>query len=250
MSNSKLFKQIDSTILEFCDVIAKKYKLNKNDIFSLWNDESNDEVASTTSAVSTKKEVVAMELTREKVNTSSKEVLMAFCKSVGIKQSGKKEEIVIRLMEWLDKNEGNTSVASTTSAKPVVSSKKSSSKNTPAPPVLSSITEKVGSVEIRKNKFGNYEHFESGLVFNNESKNAIGRQNNSTGKIDSLTPKDIELCKKFKFKYIIPENLSTDKGLNSVKVEDVDDEEEEELDEEDIEEEEEDLEAEVDLEDD
>jgi len=250
MSNSKLFKQIDSTILEFCDVIAKKYKLNKNDIFSLWNDESNDDVASTTSAVSTKKEVVAMELTREKVNTSSKEVLMAFCKSVGIKQSGKKEEIVIRLMEWLDKNEGNTSVASTSAAKPAVSSKKSSSKNAPTSQVLSSITEKVGTVEIRKNKFGNYEHFETGLVFNNESKNAIGRQNNSTGKIDSLTPKDIELCKKFKFKYIIPENLSTDKGLNSVKVEDVDDEEEEELDEEDIEEEEEELEAEVDLEDD
>ena len=130
MSNSKLFKQIDSTILEFCDVIAKKYKLNKTEIFALWNDESNDEVASTTSAVSSKKEAfVAMTLTREKVNTSSKEVLMAFCKSKGIKQSGKKDEIMQRLFEWLDKNEGSedTAIPVVASAKPSVSSKKSSS---------------------------------------------------------------------------------------------------------------------------
>jgi hypothetical protein len=58
------------------------------------------------------------------------------------------------------------------------------------------------------------------------------------------------MCKKYKFKYTIPENLSTDKGLSNIKVEDVDDEDEEELDEEDIEEEEEDLETEIDLEED
>lgn len=49
-----------------------------------------------------KKEVV--ELTVEKANTSTKDFLMAFCKSKGLKQSGTKDEVLKRVLEHLDKN--------------------------------------------------------------------------------------------------------------------------------------------------
>ena len=240
--SSKLIKQIDSSIFDFCDIVAKKYKLSQSELFKLWN---GDEVSSSSSSSSKSKESSdvepAMELTREKILSSTKDVLMAFCKSKNVKQSGKKEEIVERLLGLLnDDVKTESKPVQTKTTKPVQSS---------TPAVLVKIAEKAGTPEIRKNKFGNYEHFESGLVFNNDTKMAIGHQN-SNGKVDSLTDNNIEMCKKYKFKYTLPENLSVDKGLNNVKVEDVDDEDEDELDEDDIEEEEEDLETEVDLEDD
>jgi hypothetical protein len=235
---SKLLNQIDAFIFDFCDVIATKYKLNKNDLYKIWKEENeSDEKSSSPSKVENKKPEV-FELTREKINTATKDMLVAFCKAKGVKQSGKKEEVVKRLLDLLEKEEKNPSSSSTpkkeTVSKPVSSQ------------ILNSISEKKDVIEIRKNKFGNMEHFESGLVFKDSL--AIGTQNQN-GKIDSLTDKSIELCKKFKFKYNLPENLNVDKGLNSVKVEELD-EDEEELDEDDIEEDEEDLENEVDLEDD
>ena len=46
-----------------------------------------------------------------------------------------------------------------------------------------------------------------GLVFSKLDKNVIGKQNED-GTIIELTKNDIELCNKFKFKYILPENLN------------------------------------------
>jgi len=237
--SSKLFKQIDSSVLEFCDIVAKKYKLNQTELFKLWN---GDEISVSSKSKESSDVEPAMELTREKILSSTKDVLMAFCKSKNVKQSGKKEEIIERLLGLLNDD-------TKTESKPVQSKTVKSAVASSIPAVLVKVAEKAGTPEIRKNKFGNYEHFESGIVFNNETKMAIGHQN-ANGKVDSLTDNDVETCKKYKFKYTLPENLSVDKGLNNVKVEDVDDEDEDELDEDDIEEEEEDLEAEVDLEED
>lgn len=241
---AKLVKLIDTFILDFCDVIAKKYKLNKNDLFALWKEEndSDEKESSSTSPSKVEKPTSPLKLTREKINIATKDMLVAYCKAKGVKQSGKKEEVVKRLLDLLEKEEK-------TEKKEEVIEKSSSSSKSSSLQILKSISEKTEKIEIRKNKFGNMEHFETSLVFDKESSYVIGVQN-TNGKIDSLTDKTIELCKKFKFKYNLPENLSVDKGLNSVKVEELDEEDEEELDEDDIEEEEEDLENEIDLEDD
>ena len=237
---SKLSKQIDSTILEFCETISQKFGLNKMDVYALWSDEQMPTSSSPKSEKSDKPADVT-EMTPEKVLTCTKDYLMAYCKSKGLKQSGKKEEIIQRVLESL---KASTSVST---ASPAVKTSKSKA-SAPVPPVLASVAEKSGTLEIRKNKFGNEEHFESGLVFNKETKMVIGKQN-PNGKLESLTDKDIETCKKYKFLYKLPENLSVDKGLQNVKVDELDEEDEEELDEDDIEEEE-DLDNEVELEDD
>ena len=253
---SKLSKQIDSTILEFCETISQKFGLNKMDVYALWSDDqapvSSSSSSSSSSQSSEKAEKTASadvsEMTPEKVLTCTKDYLMAYCKSKGLKQSGKKEEIIQRVLDSL-KASGSSS-SSSASASPAVKASTSKSKaSAPTAPVLASVAEKSGTLEIRRNKFGNEEHFESGLVFNKETKMVIGKQN-PNGKLDSLTDKDIETCKKYKFLYKLPENLSVDKGLQNVKVDELDEEDEEELDEDDIEEEEEDLDNEVDLEDD
>ena len=248
---SKLSKQIDSTILEFCETIAQKFGLNKMDVYALWSDDQApvSSSSSSSSQSSEKAEKTASadvtEMTPEKVLTCTKDYLMAYCKSKGLKQSGKKEEIIQRVLDSL-----KASGSSSASASPAVKTSASKSKaSAPTVPVLASVAEKSGTLEIRRNKFGNEEHFESGLVFNKETKMVIGKQN-PNGKLESLTDKDIETCKKYKFLYKLPENLSVDKGLQNVKVDELDEEDEEELDEDDIEEEEDDLDNEVDLEDD
>ena len=107
-------------------------------------------------------------------------------------------------------------------------------------PVIRSVKERTAELAIRKNKFGNFEHSQTGLVFNTESKMVYGRQVDD-GKIADLTSDDIELCKKYKFPFKIPENLNTSKSLDDVKIEDL---EEEVLDEDDLEDEDEDVEEE------
>ena len=101
--------------------------------------------------------------------------------------------------------------------------------------------EKIPTIQIKRNSHGNFEHTDSGLVINNISKKAYGRQNKD-GSIAELTPSDIDLCHKYKFAYDIPENLNKKTNIDD------DEEEDDELEEVD-EEVDADLEAEDEIED-
>jgi hypothetical protein len=72
---------------------------------------------------------------------------------------------------------------------------------------------------------------QTGLVFNTD-KMVYGKQKDDD--IIPLTPEDIELCKKYKFMYKLPENLNVSKNLDDIKIDEV--EEEEDLDDDDLEE--------------
>jgi hypothetical protein len=136
-------------------------------------------------------------------------MLAGMCKKVGLKQSGKKEELYKRLMDFL-----------TTNPKPEVSQKKpSASSKKEDPPVIKSVKERTAELAIRKNSHGNFEHVATGLVFNTD-KLVYGKQSQD-GSVITLTVDDIELCKKYKFPFKVPENLNTSKNLDDVKVEEM-----------------------------
>ena len=118
-------------------------------------------------------------------------------------------------------------------AKPTTKAKKETKDSS----VVSKIKESTPSLVIKKNKHGNYEHVETGLVLDKDTKEVYGRQTDS-GVVD-LTAEDVETCKKFTFKVRLPQTISKKK-------EDVEEnaDEEEQEEEEDVEEEVEDEEEE------
>lgn len=207
MSSSKF----DSIMREFCDTLARKFNLNANEVFSVWSGTSSTPASSPASpkiTASTSSDPDT-EITREKIMASNKDMLAAMCKKKGLKMSGKKEELVQRLVDSLANDQK-------TDKKPEPKKKESTA------PIIKSINERTAELAIRKNKFGNFEHSQTSLVFNTD-KLVYGRQMED-GKVNDLTADDIELCKKYKFPYKIPENLNTAKNMDDVKIEDIEDE--------------------------
>jgi hypothetical protein len=138
----------------------------------------------------------------------NKKELQEICKSKNLPVSGTKNDIIIRIM-------GNIKPKT----QPTISS---NNKKTSSPPsVIKKLVEKIPTIQIRKNNFGNFEHSETKIIFNNVTKRAYGKQNDD-GTVSELSHEDIDICHKYKFAYDIPENL--DKKGN------IDDDNDEELD--------------------
>lgn len=216
---------LEGLINDFCDKLAIKFNLDPQQIREVWAAKSHTPSQSVQHSPSHSPSRVSdspdTEITREKILSGSKDMLVAMCKKAGVKVTGKKEELMQRLTEFLaNKNDKKV--------EPKVEKKVEKGDQ----PVIRSVKERTAELAIRKNKFGNFEHTQTGLVFNTENKMVYGRQVDD--KIVDLTVDDIELCKKYKFPYKIPENLNTSKNLDDIKIEDL---EEEVLDEDDLEDE-------------
>ena len=218
MSFSSTF---DSMINDFCKTLSVKYKLDHTEVYSLWSSSphsssSSSPHSSSSSAHQTndknEKEDSSIAITHETISSATKDMLAGMCKKVGLKQSGKKEELYKRLMDFLTTNPKAEVVA-----KKAATSSSSSKKEDP--PVIKSVKERTAELAIRKNSHGNFEHVATGLVFNTD-KMVYGKQAED-GNVDSLTIDDIELCKKYKFPFKVPENLNTSKNLDDVKVEEM-----------------------------
>ncbi len=176
-------------------------------------------------------------VTPETVTKMTKPELSGVCKSRGLKVSGTRQDLIDRILEDLKKGDSSSSTAPSSSSsaakKQTTLTKAGVLKKEAATSVLKKIASTAPTLQIKRNKFGNYEHADTGLVFDKEDKMVIGKQGDD-GNIYELDDEDIENCKRFKFNYTIPENLDSRKtGLDDVKVEEVD----EELGEEDFEEE-------------
>ena len=230
-------------IEEFCKKLSVQYNLDEKEVYSLWtekkvkdsteekSDKNKEEKPKTSSSkpaeTENKEEKTkpvsgekSSEITSEHISNpkTTRDMLVAMCKAKGIKQSGKKDELVARLLESISSSNINSDVV------PIkVTIPKGTEKS-----VIKTI--KPSSLTIRKNSAGNFEHFETHLVFGLD-KIVYGTQTD-IGVVD-LTDSDIENCRKFKFTYKIPENLNNSKSLNDIKVEEIDDDD---VDDEDIEE--------------
>ena len=83
------------------------------------------------------------------------------------------------------------------------------SENTYKNKVLDNISKQTTAIEIRRNIFNNFEHKDTGFIFNSKTKCVIGKQN-IDGSVSALTKEDISTCNQYNFNYDIPENLNTD----------------------------------------
>ena len=119
--------------------------------------------------------------------------LKAICTVRGVKKSGKKIDIIARLL-----------------GQEVVATKKTATKaktkaKTSQPKILTALA--PVSINVKQNKNGDYVHQATGLVVCKETKKVIGKEAEE-GYVE-LTKEDIDLCHKFKLDYEIPDNLGT-----------------------------------------
>ena len=210
---------IRSCIEKYVSEISTVYNLDKNDLMKLWDGES------------VKPETKQQD--KDLLKLSKKE-LLDLCKIKGIKCSASKSkpDIISCL------NDGtNTSIKSV--FKPV---------SKPTDNIIKKLEVARPEILIKKNDFGNMEHFETHFVFDSKTRKVIGKQGED-GKIIDISKDDINTCNKYKFEYTIPENLNTgeedDGDLELNQSTKVDEDEYEEIEEE-VDEDEEEIEIELD----
>lgn len=223
---NEINEKINNTVSKFIHLISEKYSLDYDELYTEWNSTGNLRVNASIKAMISKEDEKSSpkQATKPspkpspkqatKPNTSSKlnisnaelslqtvDVLKGMCKDRGLKCSGKKSELIERL-------KGTDSVNNTEShekAKEETKVKVQTNKSKSVPDIFKNI-EKT-QIAIRRNNFGNYEHDETGFLFN-DIKKVYGVQQED-GSIRCINKEDIDLCNKYKFSYIIPENLNT-----------------------------------------
>ena len=209
-------------IKTFINKVSDKYDIDKTELEGLWEGEelkSSNPVSKPKKIVKELKEStkIDQDLNPDVLLKCNKAELIALCKTHGKKCSGTKSVLINRL---LGKDEADESVKSKTKI-----TKQEVVKDVP---VIKKLTANIPNILIRRNKFNNYEHPETSLIFDNETKLVIGKQKDD-GTIDQLTEDDIDQCNAFKFKFKIPSDLDQKLNLGDVKVDELSEDEEKEL---------------------
>ena len=189
---------VNSVVQKYIENVAKRYNLDKKDLYNIWS-------GGIDSGIIVKQEEPEDDDFARFMKCSVKE-LKDLCKKSDKKYSGSKSLLVGRLLE-----------------KEV--------KSIPKPEnIVKQIQKKVPIIQLRRNKYGNFEHPETNFVFvlkKGDEKEVIGKQiYDEQGTVADLIAEDFELCKKFKFRYILPDNLDkNDNNLDDVSVDELDSDE-------------------------
>ena len=200
-------KCIYENIEKYNKLINEKYEIPYEELMNLFFNTNDDkEVIKKTE----KTEDNSNEDRIKEVKKKSKSELQKMCQEINHSDKGKKDELIARIIK------GKVET------------------------VIDRIRTSITSIIVKKNKFDNYEHVHSGLVFNKNTKCVIGKQDHNTGNVLSLNEDDIEICKQYKFKFNIPKNLNQDDDGDEEILDIEDDDEELEDEDDEIEEEEED----------
>lgn len=215
---------INDEIGNFINTIASKC-LDKKELIDIWNKKdfsnillNNSKAVSLVGSPNTIK-------TDSTLLKLSKSELVELCKSKGLKVSGSKPELVDRILN-ADENKNNEKIT-----KQLIKTTPTKKVNSPSIKKLID-KNKIIDICIKRNKYDNYEHEETGFVFNNKTKKVFGRQL-PDGSVVELRPEDIDICNKYKLSYYIPDNLDNKSNLKDFHLKELDDDVyEEELDEE------------------
>lgn len=235
MSLSLTLKEaIDNVVQEYINRVSEKYKIESTELSSLWYGEDvklnkspvkNPVKKPVKTKVESKVDSESLtdidtEISPEMLAKCNKDALKELCKKHGHKCSGTKAVLISRLLGKEEETPKKTTAKKTTAKK---TTKKSAKEKVEEKPVIKKLVATSTNVPIRRNQFDNYEHPDSGLVFDPESKEAVGKQQDD-GSIEPLSVEDIDLCNKYKFKYRLPENLDKKTSLNDVTVQELDEE--------------------------
>jgi hypothetical protein len=221
------FSGLNSVIFTYINMISQKYNINKEELKMLW--EGDDTVSQTpVSVVSPSLSSAAKEL-----EILTKTQLIEMCKTKNLKVSGNKTELIARILETESKTQPVVSVPAQVSQQP--------------PQIIKKLVEKIPKLEIKRNAAGYFVHAETSFVFDTKTQKVYGKLVGED-KLEELTADDIDICNKYKFSYILPNNLDKKINILDVKVDELDDdvELEDELDDEFNEDEEEEIELEED----
>jgi hypothetical protein len=235
--NGVLQEAIEKVIQTFISNVSTKYNLDNDELNAIWT--GNNKQSNTPKVVS----FPEVDVSPDFLLKCNKAELTALCKQKGCKCSGTKTDLISRLLGKEDTKKAEDT------KKPKTTSKKSTPRE--ISPIEKKLVANIPNILVKRNKYNNYEHPETGLVFNNETKTVIGKQNKN-GSVDDLSEDDIDQCNAFKFKFEIPTNLDSKSKLIDVKIEELDEDEddddelevEEELNEEDLNEDDENVELE------
>lgn len=247
MSNfyNNLSEYVNNHIREYCKVISQKYNLDEEEIYAIWSgkaastsskpspvslsaalpvDKKSTPVVFSASATGTSED--DFDLSPQGLNKATKPILVTICKARNLKTTGTKDELKNRILEALGLVESST-------ANSVKESKKESKEKpdkvvekVKKPPAKKSSPSKrspvnkedvpvrklveAPKISVSRNKWGNYEHADSHLVFNPQTQKVFGKQQED-GSVTTLTAEDIEECKRWKFNWELPENLNNGK---------------------------------------
>jgi hypothetical protein len=203
-------KKADKNISDYCQLISQKFNLDAKVLLKEWDDMNKESVVQK----STEK---SKEITIESVNCSTVPMLAAMCEAKGLKKSGKKDELIARLLDCLKKEKNGEPVVTVTEKKTLSKSVKEDK------PVITALKKDIPNFSIKKNSFGNFEHLETHLIFTVvNGENIVTGVQQENGEVFDLSVKDIDLCHKFKFKYLLPKNLNSSKTLEETKNDEID----------------------------
>jgi hypothetical protein len=218
-----LTETIDEFIQTFITRVSTKYNLDKDDLKGLWEGDlvKSKKHKKVETPVMDTANTPTTEIDNEVLLKCNKAELVALCKSHGHRCSGTKSILMSRLLGKSDSLESPKSNHKSKKTKSSIQAVVN------ATPVVKKLTANIPNILIRRNQYNNYEHPETGLIFDNDSKIVIGKQNDD-GSVDPLTDEDIDQCNAFKFKFSIPIDLDSKSTLVDVKVDELSEEEDEE----------------------
>lgn len=246
---------VDKYVDQLFDKLVIKNNMNKRDLNIIWEEITGKKITTFTAAASTAAtattaatgttaattvttavaaEDVSSQLNVNMIMGLTVPELKALCKANKLSTSGKKQDLIDKLVsistgagdnarDNAGDNVGDGAGDNAINQNPVVSKggaetpvprkKKRSPNRMPNIP--------ISSIQIKKNQFENYEHPETKLVFDKETRQVIGKQQDD-GTISELTEEDIQKCDQFKFSYRIPEKIinEEEKQLASLSNED------------------------------
>ena len=137
-------KSIDKEVISLLKNISAKYSIDEKEILEMWTNKEISSSTLTSSSKNTPNENALLKLSRNE--------LVEICKGKGLKFGGTKNDLVSRISD-LEKNKTN------------LFKNKEEKTN-----IVNKLVEKIPVIEIKKNKFGRFEHFESSLLYDNISK--------------------------------------------------------------------------------